>query len=457
MGELDLDLTLSSKIPAKLARITIELTAKTSSGDKALCVQIKTAPENLIADGENLIADPSSAEDVQRSSWPHPSSSAPNKTVTTYHLFQRKYTGLANKDAGDFTGDASFIFMTFNPFEAGNPESSMQHNIIEMSTVSVEDWSTEYLKCNAPGAVYSGHGQGLDCPSSNIDYCCTGNRSALTAETLPAYEAHGGGYWFSFPKASEGKKWTEKLQRRINGSCVGNAWRKEAGGCSQCGADLDQCVASCIQSTLVKTSDHWPHTTDYTKLRSVWDKAFSDKTMCPDQPLPGDVTAIIADPASAEGVQSSSWPYPSSAPNKTVTTYHLFQRKYTGLANKDAGDFTGDASFIFTTFNPFEAGNPEASMQHNIIEMSTVTVKDWSTEYLRCNAPGAVYSGRGQGMDCPSSSPDYCCVGNRTGPITSETLPAYEGRGGGYWFSFPKASEGKKWTEKLQRRINGSC
>merc|ERR1712070_875705 len=361
-AELDLDLTLSSKIPAKLARITIELTAKTSGGDKALCVQIKTAPEDLIADGENLIADPSSGEGLQRSSWPwpYPSSSAPNKTVTTYHLFERKYTGLANKDAGDFTGDASFIFSTFNSFEAGNPEASMQHNIIEMSTVTVEDWSREYLKCNAPGAVYSGHGQGLDCPSSNTDYCCTGNRSALTAETLPAYETHGGGYWFSFPKASEGKKWTEKLQRRINGSCVGNAWRKEAGGCSQCGADLDQCVASCIQSALVTTSDHWPHTKDYTKLRSVWDKAFSDKTLCPDQPLPGDETAIIADPASA-------WPYPSSAPNKTVTTYHLFQRRYTGLANKDAGDFTGDASFIFETFNSFEADNPEASMQHNII------------------------------------------------------------------------------------------
>jgi len=60
-AELDLDLTLSSKIPAKLARITIELTAKTSTGDKALCVQIKTAPEDLIADGENLIADPAAA------------------------------------------------------------------------------------------------------------------------------------------------------------------------------------------------------------------------------------------------------------------------------------------------------------------------------------------------------------------------------------------------------------
>jgi len=42
--ELDLDLTLSSTIPAKLARVTIELTAQSSTGDKALCAQIKTSP-----------------------------------------------------------------------------------------------------------------------------------------------------------------------------------------------------------------------------------------------------------------------------------------------------------------------------------------------------------------------------------------------------------------------------
>merc|ERR1711904_430013 len=54
--ELDLDLSLSSAIPAKLARITIELTAQSSTGDKALCAKINTSPENLIADGENLIA-----------------------------------------------------------------------------------------------------------------------------------------------------------------------------------------------------------------------------------------------------------------------------------------------------------------------------------------------------------------------------------------------------------------
>jgi len=214
-------------------------------------------------------------------------------------LFQPKYTGLANKDAGDFVGDAQFIFMTFNKFEKENPEASMQDNIIEMSTVTVEDWSTQYLKCNAPGAVYnSSHGAKLDCPITNTQYCCEGNASVVTADTLPGYESNwmmtGGGYWFSFPAASEGKKWTEKVERRIKGSCLGNAWRKEAGGCSNCGADLDQCVASCIQTALVKSSGWGPwKKTDYTKLRGVWDKAFSDKTLCPDQPFPGDAAAIV--------------------------------------------------------------------------------------------------------------------------------------------------------------------
>jgi len=210
-------------------------------------------------------------------------------------LFQTKYTGLANKDAGDFLGDASFIFITFNPFEANNPEASIEDNIIEMSTVTVEDWSTEYLKCNAPGAVYnSSQGSKLNCPSDSPQYCCEGNSTELTADTLPGYEKSafltGGGYWFSFPAASEGKKWTEKVERRIKGSCLGNAWRKEAGGCPDCGASLDQCVAQCIQSALVSQRGF---VADYSKLRPVWDNVFSDKTLCPDQPFPGDTTAIV--------------------------------------------------------------------------------------------------------------------------------------------------------------------
>jgi len=55
--ELDLDLTLSSSIPAKLARVTIELTAQSSTGDKALCAKINTSPEHA-SEMLGLVANP---------------------------------------------------------------------------------------------------------------------------------------------------------------------------------------------------------------------------------------------------------------------------------------------------------------------------------------------------------------------------------------------------------------
>merc|ERR1719203_2451783 len=185
--------------------------------------------------------------------------------------------------------------MTFNPFEVDNPEASIQDNIIEMSTVTVTDWGREYLRCNAPGAVYnSSHGSKMDCPKDSKDYCCEGNRTELTRDALPAYEtgrSTGGGYWFSFPRVSQGNTWTEKVVRRINGSCIGNAWRQEAGGCQECGADLDQCVAECIQSALVPSIRYGVK--NYSKLRPAWDRAFNDKTFCPDLPFPEEVVAIV--------------------------------------------------------------------------------------------------------------------------------------------------------------------
>merc|ERR1711971_745969 len=66
--ELDLDLSLSSAIPAKLARITIELTAQSSTGDKALCAKINTSPADMNADSENLVAAPSKDEDELKAS-----------------------------------------------------------------------------------------------------------------------------------------------------------------------------------------------------------------------------------------------------------------------------------------------------------------------------------------------------------------------------------------------------
>jgi len=42
--ELDLDLSLAASIPSSMAKVDISLTAATTSGDKALCVNINTAP-----------------------------------------------------------------------------------------------------------------------------------------------------------------------------------------------------------------------------------------------------------------------------------------------------------------------------------------------------------------------------------------------------------------------------
>jgi len=213
--------------------------------------------------------------------------------LTTYHLFEAKYTGLANKDAGDFKGDASFIFSTFNNFSKGNPEASMEHNIIEMSEVNVTGWGT-YEQCNAPGA------DGMFvCPENQTDYCCTvhgagGNiptnhtSTQLPGIEIPAKALNGGsgGFWFSFPKESQGVTWSERTLRRIAGKCLGDAWRSDAGGCSECGDTLDQCVASCIQVALCPDDD-------VTLLQATWDRVFADPNECPDVPLPTESTLVV--------------------------------------------------------------------------------------------------------------------------------------------------------------------
>lgn len=215
----------------------------------------------------------------------------PPLTVTSYHLFEGKYTGLANKDAGDFKGDAGFIFGTFGKWSKGNPEASMEHNIIEMSEVNVTGWG-KYEECNAPGA------EGMfTCPANQTDYCCT-NHNIPTNHTrtqLPGLEVSVmtlgpqfgfGGFWFSFPRESQGVTWTEKTLRRIAGKCLGDAWRKDAGGCDQCGEDLDSCVADCIKASLCVGGD-------VALLQATWDRVFADPNECPDVPFPSDSSIVV--------------------------------------------------------------------------------------------------------------------------------------------------------------------
>merc|ERR1740139_1166928 len=202
----------------------------------------------------------------------------PLKGNVVYHLFEPKYTGLANKDAGDFKGDSGFIFATFGVWGPGNPEASMEHNIIEMSEVNVTGWGW-YEACNAPGALGA-----FACPANQTEYCCGGpnhTRTQLPGLRVSAFtlgQQFGfEGWWFSFPKESQDVTWSERLIRRISGKCLGDAWRKDAGGCSACGDHLDSCVANCIKASLCVDGS-------VAVLEAIWDRVFADPEECPDVP-----------------------------------------------------------------------------------------------------------------------------------------------------------------------------
>jgi len=218
----------------------------------------------------------------------------PLKRNLAYHLFESKYTGLENKNAGDFKGDASFIFSCFTEFNAtNNPEASMDHNIIEMTEVNVTGWGM-YEKCNAPGADNRHH-----CPADGGDYCCTIDgphgediRTNHTTTQLPGLEfsthklrGGSGGFWYSFPRESQGVTWNQKLLRRIAGKCLGDAWRTDAGGCDSCGEALDSCVAKCIQNALIVDNN-------ITLLEATWDRVFADPNECPDVPTTSSVISV---------------------------------------------------------------------------------------------------------------------------------------------------------------------
>lgn len=215
----------------------------------------------------------------------------PTTGIVVYHLFESKYTGVANKDAGSFKGDTGFIFGTFTSFAEGNPEASMESNIIEMTDINVTGWG-KYEECNAPGANESK--LGFFCPKNRTSYCCTTGHDRKPANhtktSLPGLEVNfqslGAkygfpGWWYSFPMESENVTWTQKTLRRISGLCMGNAWRKDAGGCSECDAKwdtLDKCVADCVQRELVPDGD-------VTALQKTWDRVFADPAECPDVPF----------------------------------------------------------------------------------------------------------------------------------------------------------------------------
>jgi len=168
-----------------------------------------------------------------------------------------------------------------------------------MSEVNVTGWG-EYEECNAPGAAEGT----FRCPEDAGDYCCTHmdpqNHSHNiptnhTKDQLPGLEVNPmslgqqfgfGGFWFSFPRESEGVTWTQKTLRRVAGKCLGDAWRADAGGCDDCGDVLDQCVASCIKAALCVNGS-----TEL--LQATWDRVFANPQECPDVAFPSKSIVVV--------------------------------------------------------------------------------------------------------------------------------------------------------------------
>lgn len=158
-----------------------------------------------------------------------------------------------------------------------------------MSTVSVSGLSADYANCNAPGCLAPTCVLLYGCPKTNTDYCCQFGMGPIgkwkyrpTDTTLPGRRVADGapkGWWYSFPKESQGVTWNETVHRRIKSACVAQAWRDAAGGCPDCQDLSTKCVADCIRKQLIVGDDN-------SKLKAVWDQAFNNKTLCPDEPFP---------------------------------------------------------------------------------------------------------------------------------------------------------------------------
>lgn len=206
--------------------------------------------------------------------------------ILVYHLIESKYSGLANKNAADFKGDVGFIFNHESFCNPNNPEMCLENNVFEASIVNVTGWAPLEV-CSAPGRTGA-----YACSASSSNYCCVGsdpndvrtvnNLPGLGLSQMPLGNSFGfPGWWFSFPAQGQKITWNETILRRVQGKCVGNAWRREAGGCAHCGGSLDRCVAECIRQNLMKDGST-------TRLQHAWDGAFGldGEHSCPNVLLP---------------------------------------------------------------------------------------------------------------------------------------------------------------------------
>ena len=103
-----------------------------------------------------------------------------------------------------------------------------------------------------------------------------GTIASAGAMAVPG-DANGQDFMYSFPAEGEGRTWRQGQARRIFAPALAGAWRAAAGGCGECGEEIeDPCIGACISKAL-----------DVPALTSVWNSVAADLDTYPNYGVPG--------------------------------------------------------------------------------------------------------------------------------------------------------------------------
>ena len=208
------------------------------------------------------------------------------------------FTGVANKDTANEECEIPFVAYYClgqdTEFSDYNTEEHVDANVIEYIQVYLDDFG-QYLSCCPPyskeGGTNTGDYYRCNTWTSDDNNNCHTPGLPWNDEANPpiaqagAYEAPGfpGQWMYSFPAEGEGEHWKQGLARRIFAPDIVDAWRDAAGGCPECGEELeDGCVGKCLKAL----SDE--------QLKSVWEDVAADMDTYPNYPVQDAGVIMIA-------------------------------------------------------------------------------------------------------------------------------------------------------------------
>jgi hypothetical protein len=225
------------------------------------------------------------------------------RSFWTWHVLSTYFTGVANKNTANELCEVGFIayfcFGQDTAYSAYNTEEHVDNTVVEFIQVWVHDGFDQYLSCCPPyskaGGTNTGDfyrcnswtGEGNDnCHTPNLPWNDDPPAGTQVVTKVGAINPPGetDQWMYSYPAQGEGFTWKQGLARRIYSPELANAWRTAAGGCNQCGAELeDGCVGQCLKSAL--SAD---------QLKSVFDDVAGDLNTYPNYGVPGSTGILLA-------------------------------------------------------------------------------------------------------------------------------------------------------------------